>query len=182
MSEYKFSNPGSLPKPGWIGRSVRLAMAFLSGYALYILFRSKEDFFSGVPDNAMLWVLILLAFHLLPPVVNIGFGKVWHSKPQIWYVIIFYLASLVGGNIEGTFNPEVSGYFLFAMPVYVFTHSGIAFLFSSVLATPGCEMRSLPQLISVIAGKPSKEHYCPGFIDNIDKWEHRNIKKSNQMH
>jgi len=41
-----------------------------------------------------------------------------------------------------------------------------------VLATPGCEMRAIPHLLSLVTGQEAKEHYCPvGPLHRIDKWE-----------
>jgi hypothetical protein len=38
-------------------------------------------------------------------------------------------------------------------------------------------MRAIPHLAGIISGRPSKEHFCPGFIDLIDRWEAK-MKKS----
>ena len=32
-------------------------------------------------------------------------------------------------------------------------------------------MRAIPHLWTVLTGKATKEHYCPGPLDRIDKWE-----------
>ena len=48
---------------------------------------------------------------------------------------------------------------------------GISFVLSAALATPGCEMRAIPHLWTIVTGRATKEHYCPGFLDGLDKWE-----------
>ena len=55
--------------------------------------------------------------------------------------------------------------------VYVFGHLGLSFLLAASLATPGCEMRAIPQLIGLAKKEQVAEHYCPAFIDSVDKWE-----------
>ena len=55
--------------------------------------------------------------------------------------------------------------------VYVYAHLGLSFLLSAILATPGCEMRAIPHLAGILTRAPAREHYCPGFLDNVDRWE-----------
>ena len=54
---------------------------------------------------------------------------------------------------------------------YWFVHLGFSFFLAAVLATPGCEMRSIPHLWTLITRRATKEHYCPGFLDRLDRWE-----------
>jgi len=43
---------------------------------------------------------------------------------------------------------------------------------AALFATPGCEMRSIPEAVRRITGKPVQEHTCPiWFIAKIDDWE-----------
>ena len=56
--------------------------------------------------------------------------------------------------------------------LYHFVHMGTSLILATALATPGCEMRSIPQLAGILRGTESKEHYCPGFFDALDKWEY----------
>jgi len=88
---YKFDEPGTLLKPGWIGRFVRLLMAALMFYLLYVVYLNFNNFVEGAPDQAILWFMVLLSFFLLSPVVNIGFGKLWGNQPQSWFLIMLYI-------------------------------------------------------------------------------------------
>lgn len=54
---------------------------------------------------------------------------------------------------------------------YVFGHLGVSFVVAAIIRTPGCEMRGLPHLWSKLTGSESLEHYCPGFLAPLDKWE-----------
>ena len=48
------------------------------------------------------------------------------------------------------------------------------FLLAALLATPGCEMRSIHHIYSVLTGRPTAEHHCPvGPLTAIDRWERR---------
>ena len=55
--------------------------------------------------------------------------------------------------------------------LYVFGHLGLSFLLSAVIATPGCEMRAIPHLWTLLTGRATREHHCPGFLDSLDAWE-----------
>ena len=39
-------------------------------------------------------------------------------------------------------------------------------------------MRAIPHLYTMLTGNQIKEHYCPGFIDNIDRWEMKRFGKT----
>ena len=47
---------------------------------------------------------------------------------------------------------------------------GISVVLSALIATPACEMRSIPHLRTLTTGRATKEH-CPGALDRIDRWE-----------
>ncbi|WP_223668512.1 hypothetical protein [Kangiella shandongensis] len=55
--------------------------------------------------------------------------------------------------------------------LYVFVHLGISFILAALIATPGCEMRAIPHAYSLLTGRQYREHFCPGFLDRVDKWE-----------
>ena len=47
-------------------------------------------------------------------------------------------------------------------------------MLAALLATPGCEMRSIHHIYSVLTGRPTAEHHCPvGPLTAIDRWERR---------
>ena len=56
---------------------------------------------------------------------------------------------------------------------YVYGHLGLSLLIASVIGTPGCEMRAIPHLSTIVTGRETAEHYCPGFFNGLDKWEGR---------
>lgn len=167
----EFSSSGTLAKPGWIGRVVRLLMGVICVYTSFEVYAHYPAYIYTIPDGTMLWFFSLLGFFLLPPVVSIGFGKELGHKPQVWYLILLFISIYYGYLVENTRWSVVAGHLLFALPFYVFGHLGISFLIAAAIGTPGCEMRSIPHLWSLLSGKRSKEHYCPGFIDGVDKWE-----------
>ncbi len=119
----------------------------------------------------LIWVAVSVA--LAPYVVNIGFGVNLGAKPRYLLILIWSVGAIAGYLVEGV----VVGRFLWATveatQIYIYGHLGVSFLLSAILATPGCEMRAIPHLFGKISGSGSKEHYCPGFIDKVDRWERR---------
>lgn len=121
--------------------------------------------------NPSWWMLIGIGLLLVPYVVNIGFGVATGAWPRTLSVIM--LLAGIAISLFWTGNLLDFPFWVSATPwmIYVFAHLGISFLLSALLATPGCEMRAIPHLLGMLRGKDATEHYCPGFIDNIDRWE-----------
>ncbi len=129
---YKFDEPGTLSKPGWIGRLVRLLMAALMFYLLYVVLQNFNNFIEGVPEQAILWFMVLLAFFLLSPVVNIGFGKLWGNQPQSWFLIMLYILIMVGIFSKNAHWTLETAYLILGLQIYIFSHLGISFLLASI--------------------------------------------------
>lgn len=171
-----FEEQGSLPKPGTVGRFVRLIFGVLLLYGLYTMLTDGLSLFAlrRAPRGPDFWVFVAIAFHLTPYVVNIGFGKGWRRKPQL--AIAGAIVSLIAVDllVYGSWWAPPLGALMWVWLVYFSSHLGFSFVLSAALATPGCEMRAIPHLWTVLTGHATKEHYCPGPLDRIDKWETRN--------
>ncbi len=172
---FQFDRPGTLVRPGPIGRIVRLLLG-----ALCVSLAWQLAVHADVADlrNPSIWFLAVLALMLVPYVVNIGFGVNWGAWPRITSI-----ALILGAAIVSYFstNHVLATPLLAAIAIwmiYVYGHLGISFLISTVLATPGCEMRAIPHFLGAVFKHDAREHYCPGFIDNIDRWEHKRHAKS----
>jgi hypothetical protein len=171
--ETRFEEPGSLPKPKLLGRIVRLAFGALLLWTLYSMFTNGLSLFSLTrpPRSIGFWLFVGTALHYTPYVVNIGFRKDWRRKPQLLVVgvaAVLIAVDLVG---YGTWWAPPLGTFVWLWLVYFSTRLGVSFVLSTLLGTPGCEMRSIPHLWSLITGHETKEHYCPGPLGRIDRWE-----------
>ena len=74
---------------------------------------------------------------------------------------------------SGSLDSPILGLPLNFWLAYFYGHLGLSFVLASLIATPGCEMRSIPEIIGQARGATSEEHHCPaGFITQIDEWEH----------
>lgn len=166
----RFDEPGSLAKPGPIGRSVRLVLGTL---LLWLVWQLTTR--ASTPDwnDLTLWLLVWLGLVLVPYVVNIGFGVNWGAWPRILSAAM--LLGVAAVSYMTATSPGVSP-LLWATAniwmIYIFAHLGASFLLAALLATPGCEMRAMPHLLGLLFKYEVREHYCPGFIHSIDRWEH----------
>lgn len=178
-TDLKLDEPGSLPKPGPLGRVVRLAFGVLClWYVSELLAVANILVASDGHLLKLLWNGVLPGLFLISYVVNIGFSRSWGKKPAIVSGSILAAAGLAGYLSSGTVETELLARILWIWELYLFAHLGLSFGLSATIGTPGCEMRAFHDLYSRITGNPTKEHYCPiGPLNPIDQWEARRSKR-----
>jgi hypothetical protein len=126
----------------------------------------------------IVWNGIIIGLILISYVINIGFSKAWKKWPAIVSAGIFLITAGIGYLIQGSFQTHLLAYVIWGWELYVFSHLGLAFIVSSVIGTPGCEMRAFHDLYSRLTGNPTKEHFCPiGPLHPIDQWEARHAQR-----
>lgn len=172
---------GTLVRPGPIGRVLRLSFGLLCVQALWELANIAPDFIASpiqfLPNIAIMLLIELCIFNY---VVNIGFSRDWGRYPVIVSLLLFALLAVGSFIINADLNSYALGLSMFAWLVYFFAHLGLSFLLAALLATPGCEMRAIPELLGKIKGKASREHHCPvSFISKIDNWEDKRRNTGN---
>ena len=170
--ESRFESPGTLRKPGPIGRGIRLLVGIWALYALLTFLAGAERFLSTeAPTHSSFWLAVAIAFYAFPYVVNIGFTRSWGRKPQ--YMILVATALAAGWSLVqyGSLWAPPLGALLLVWLLYVFGHLGVSLVLASAIATPGCEMRAIPHLWTLLTGRATYEHYCPGMFNPIDRWE-----------
>jgi len=178
MTEYRFDKFGTLPQPGLIGRLIRILLGLLSLYFIYSMIIYGVEVIHSLSSNLVTWFVLTFAILTVSHVVNIGFGRNWRTKPQtylIWVLMISIMISLIQ---EDQVLGWIAVYSLYVFLFYFYIHLGISLVISSIIATPGCEMRSIPHLYTLISGNKTREHFCPGFLDNVDRWERKHFSKA----
>lgn len=167
--------PGTLSRPGPIGRLVRLAIGLACLYAVSDLVRHYESIIQApVSHLANLAFLIAIASCVFNYVVNIGFGRSWRMWPLIIATGILLTSAVLSRVAFGTADHWLFGVLLWSWLLYSYGHLGVSFVLAAIIATPGCEMRALPEMFGRIRGQPADEHTCPAtFITAIDAWEQR---------
>ena len=166
---------GSLERPGQAGRIVRFALGALCLYAIYELVVYRQAIIntpvSVIPNIAF---LIFVAILIINYVVNIGFGKSWGRLPSYLSIAALLILGGVSWSMFGTLDHPLLGAVLWGWLFYFYAHLGLSFVLSAIIATPGCEMRSIPQLLGQVSGRAAREHHCPAsLITRVDSWERK---------
>jgi len=171
--EGSFVEPGTLKRPGPIGRLGRLVFGAACGWFLVsLILAGPAQVAARFPDIRGLWAWAFGALYLFSYIINIGFGRTWGRWPQVVVIAGAFVASIFSYMAYDTFWGPPLAWFMIAWLVYVYVHLAISFFLSAILATPGCEMRALPHLLAIINGRPPIEHHCPvGPLSRIDAWE-----------
>lgn len=172
-TDLRLEQPGSLTKPGPIGRLVRLGLGLAALYYVYNLWGVRSDpIESDGAIRPLLWNGILPGLFLVSYVINIGYSRAWKKWPAVVSAGLLLGAAGIGYVRAGALETPLLANVLVWWEFYVFAHLGLCFLVSAALATPGCEMRAFHHLFSTLTGRPTKEHHCPvGPLGPIDRWE-----------
>ena len=173
MESTTFVQPGSLPRPKFIGLSVRLMLGIACCYAA-LFYGAHPDYLLrlGFPPLS-LFVAPALAFWFLPPVVNLGFSRNWRKRSQLVVLLLGLGGTVIDLLVYEQLWAPPLGALVYGMTVYTFTHLGLSYVLATLLRTPGCEMRAIPDLLGRLTGRTAAEHHCPGFITPLDNWEAR---------
>ena len=126
-----------LPKPGPLGRSVRLALGL---FLLYVAGYSLTHYrLGGSPSaaNLGLWIGLAYAVYYLPDLINLGFGRAWGRWPQFVAAASVLVAGLIDLVFAGSFLGPALGLVVFALVIYAFAHIGLSMIVATIIAAPG---------------------------------------------
>jgi hypothetical protein len=178
-TDLKLDDPGSLPRPGPIGRFVRLAFGALCLWYLSSLMQSTGNLLNVDGHvKPIIWNGMIIGLFLVSYVVNIGFSRAWKKWPAFISLGVFLLIAGIGFVSQGGFETRLLAGVIWGWELYLFSHLGFAFVVSGIIGSAGCEMRAFHELYSRITGIPTKEHYCPiGPLHSLDQWESRHAQR-----
>ncbi len=172
-TDLKLASPGSLTRPGPIGRLTRLGFGYLCLHYVYQLWTLRGALLAEDGSiRPLFWNGILIGIILVSYIVNIGFSRSWQKWPAV--VSVFILLAAAGLNFiqTGVIQGAISAAVLYIWLVSVYSHLGLAFILAAGIGTPGCEMRAFHHLYTLCTGRETKEHCCPiGPLAAIDRWE-----------
>jgi hypothetical protein len=174
-TDLRLDEPGSLPKPGSVGRVARLALGLICAWYVHGLLNVTNDLLTnGGHIRTVVWNGVVIGLFLVSYIINIGYSRAWKKWPALVSAGVFIGLAGLGYVSQGNFETELLARAIWGWELYLFAHLGLAFIIASVIGTPGCEMRAMHDLYSRITGVPTKEHYCPiGPLHLIDQWEAR---------
>jgi hypothetical protein len=178
-TDLKLDDAGTLPRPGPVGRIVRLAFGLLCASYVVGLIDISDDLMTTdghirrLVLNGVLGGLFLVSY-----IVNIGFSQAWKKWPTFVSATVLLVVAGFGYLTQGTIETGVLARVVWGWELYVFSHLGVAFILASIIGTPGCEMRALHDLYSRLTGISTKEHFCPiGPLHSIDQWESARFRR-----
>ena len=127
----------ALPRPGWLGRSIRLGLAAFFLYFLAQIVVGYRPGGSPSPRDPLLWVALVYIAWALPEIVNLGFGLHWGRWPRYVFLALLLLGCAVDFVREGAVPGPVLGLVFFPTLAYAFGHLGLSFLVAAIDAAPG---------------------------------------------
>lgn len=173
-TDLKLTDIGSLPKPGPLGRLLRLALAYmvLKGF-VYEIWDDRVMLTEGnFEPYGLIWNAMILGLLLVSYVINIGYSRSWKKWPALVSAVALGSLALYDYATTGDWTGAAFGTGFFVWTMYIYTHLGVCFLIAAIVGTPGCEMRAFHDLWSRLTGVSTKEHICPiGPLTPIDRWE-----------
>ena len=174
-TDLRLDEPGTLPRPGPLGRLLRVTFGVLCLYYVWGLLQvSSNPSAPGIGVRPLVLNGAIAGLFLVSYVVNIGFSVQWKKWPAMISAVLLASIATYGYGTEGTAETAAFARALWGFELYVFSHLGLAFIVAGAIATPGCEMRAFHDLYSRISGVPTKEHVCPiGPLQPVDRWEAR---------
>lgn len=173
-TDLKLEEPGTLTKPGPVGRILRLALGLACLYLVVGLLLAFGELLVDGHIRPIVWNGLVFGLFLCSYIVNIGFSRSWKKWPAVLSASIFLAIGLINYVQWGNFESVILANVIWWWEIYLFTHLGLAFGIAAVIGTPGCEMRACHDLYSRITGIPTKEHHCPvGPLNPVDRWEAR---------
>jgi hypothetical protein len=172
-TDLKLDEPGSLPRPGPVGRLARLAFGVMCAWYVHGLIDGASQLMdSSGHIRSFIWNGTAIGLFLVSYVINIGYSRSWKKWPAVVSAVSFLIVLGIGYFTAGVLETDLLARAMWVWILYLYTHLGVAFIIAGLIATPGCEMRAFHDLYSRITGIPTREHYCPvGPLHPIDQWE-----------
>ncbi|MFP6616954.1 MAG: hypothetical protein VCB26_11170 [Candidatus Hydrogenedentota bacterium] len=157
-----------------IGRTARFMTGAAQLWFVYILFTNPGIITApNAPSNLSYWIPVGLAFALLSWTVNLAFGMKWGKWPSLIAAAVGFAAVGIDIAMYDSFWGVPLAAVVTVVSVYVHGHMGIGHVIAGIVATPGCEMKAIPHLISIVRGSSSQFVACPGVWAPLDRIEAR---------
>ena len=138
MTIGKFERPGTLPKPGPIGRAVRIlgGILFLGLFILTVT-SYTEIVSSDVPTFWFFWSGVAFSILVFSHQVNLGFNRICGWWPQVIVVLLAVAAVVFNLLQDGSFWGPPLGLLVFLLLALVTGQIGLSLILAASLAVPG---------------------------------------------
>lgn len=156
-------------RPGLIGRGVRLLLGM--GLITTLLLTSPAEL--ADPDG-LFWILVAYTIWGCAHLVNIGLQRGDGNRLRAGFLTLVGVSLGLDLALYRRLWAPPGAWTLYVGVVAVIGAQSISYVLAAILATPGCEWRALPHLISRLHGGPLKHAYpCPLGLHRLDEWEYR---------
>ena len=96
-TDLKLEEEGSLPKPGTVGRLVRLTLGLLCAWYVKGLIDVSGSLIAGDGHiRTVIWNGIIPGLFLVSYIINIGFSRAWGKRPAIVSALALAAVAAVG--------------------------------------------------------------------------------------
>jgi hypothetical protein len=168
-----FEKPGTFPKPGPIGRLLRITLGLIT------LFTAANRAYFGTPELDVVagdpgfWFAAAISFYFLRDMIEGGFGlSSWGRRSQAVLLLLMVAALIFDLLVYGSVWEPALGVLVNWLMVIAFGYLGPSLLLNGIYATRGCEVRAVWQLVGKLLGRETVEYPCVLFR-SLDEWEAR---------
>jgi hypothetical protein len=168
-----FEKPGTFPKPGPIGRLLRITLGLIT------LFTAANRAYLGTPEfddvaaDPGFWFAVAISFYFLRDMIEGGFGlSSWGRRSQALVLLLTVAALIFDLLVYGSVWEPALGVLVNWLMVIAFGYLGPSLLLNGIFATRGCEVRAVWQLVGKLLGRETVEYPCVLFR-SLDEWEAR---------
>lgn len=135
------SNSKDLPRPGTIGRVVRLLLGVLLLFFFAQVARNARGFLveqqGWHTPGGDWWIVAAICLLALSGIVNDGFSRQWGRRPSVAFLALLVAAAAWDRIAYGALWAAPLGFLVLLLILYVFGHAGLSFLAAAAAATPG---------------------------------------------
>lgn len=136
----EFEKEGSYPRPGLIGRMIRMAAGVMILYLTIpgVVFHYDDVIRFGWNIAILGWIPgFLISVHLLPVVIDRGFGVCWGRRSQAVFGLLFLAFLAIDLLVYGNLWAPPLGVLVVLTTALVLGFLGLSFLVAGLFATPG---------------------------------------------
>lgn len=168
------------PRTGPVSRILRLLAAVLMAWLTVEWATYGANGFTqpSTLRNPWFWAITGLAvYYGLYQTLRVGFGRRWGIRAVTAFAAVLVAAAAVAIIQEGALWAAPVTWLLYGFDVGFLVLVVLAYVASTVLGTPGCEMGALGELIVRLRGTSDTEHvepmWCIIGLHRFDEWEAR---------
>ncbi|GIU92793.1 MAG: hypothetical protein KatS3mg011_1699 [Acidimicrobiia bacterium] len=130
--------PGSLPRPGPLGRLLRLVLAAVAGVGALAGVEAVRSVPPGTrPPTLLLAGVALLAGWMLPHLTDMGFGRRWGNRVRVAAAVLAGVLAVVDLVAFGEWWAPPLAWYLVVLIVAVFGWFAVSLAVAGVAAVPG---------------------------------------------